>query len=162
MENNITILAEQAGQLLKTHRFMLTTAESCTGGQIAEAITQIAGSSQWFERGFVTYSNTAKQEMLGVKKTTLEKAGAVSAETVIEMAEGALQHSHAQVSIAVTGIAGPGGGSKDKPVGTVWLAWALPDKPIQTIIKHFNGDRQTIRTQTTIFALQRLIELLAP
>src|SRR5258708_6846429 len=119
MENNITILAERVGQLLKAHKLMLTTAESCTGGQIAEAITQIAGSSQWFDRGFVTYSNAAKQEMLGVKKITLEQAGAVSAETAAEMAEGALRHSHAQISIAVTGIAGPTGGSVDKPVGTV-------------------------------------------
>ncbi len=158
--NTLYFLADQVGRLLKEHGLMLATAESCTGGQIAEAITTIAGSSNWFERGFVTYSNAAKTEMLAVKKITLEKMGAVSAEVAQEMAEGALKLSQAQVSIAVTGIAGPEGGSAEKPIGTVWLAWAQKDKPTQTELKHFTGDRNTIRTMTTTFALQKLVEIL--
>lgn len=156
----INMLAQQIGQLLKNKNLTLATAESCTGGEVAQLITSIPGSSDWFERGFVTYSNTAKVEMLGVKSATIATYGAVSEQTAREMAEGALQHSHADVSLAVTGIAGPEGGTADKPVGTVWFAWA--GKKIATIaeIKHFAGDRLEIRDAAAQFVLERLIEIL--
>ena len=125
---NIFELAEQVGQALKARALMLVTAESCTGGGIGEAVTMVPGSSAWFERGFITYTNTAKHEMLGVKTETLESNGAVSEQTVKEMVAGALANSHAQVAVAVSGTAGPGGGTPEKPVGTVWLAWALKDR----------------------------------
>ena len=121
------ILATQVGEALKAHGLMLATAESCTGGGVAQAITEVAGSSAWFERGFVTYSNLSKQQMLGVRESTLMQHGAVSEMTVREMVEGALKHSNAQVALAVSGIAGPDGGTPDKPVGTVWFAWGLKD-----------------------------------
>ncbi len=120
-------LAAQVGVLLKSHGMMLATAESCTGGGVAQAITEVAGSSAWFERGFVTYSNLSKQQMLGVRESTLKQHGAVSEMTVREMVAGALQHSSAQVALAVSGIAGPDGGTAEKPVGTVWFAWGLKD-----------------------------------
>lgn len=151
-----TALARTIGKLLIQKHLLLTTAESCTGGMVAEVITSIPGSSSWFERGFVTYSNQAKQEMLGVRQSTLEKFGAVSAETAQEMAEGALRHSHAQISIAVTGIAGPDGGSAEKPVGTVWFALAGKNLTTKTVQQLFHGDRQTIREQATEFGLQQL------
>jgi len=131
---------------------MLVTAESCTGGGLAYAITAIPGSSKWFERGFVTYSNESKQELLGVSSNTLEKYGAVSEQTVIEMAHGALRNSHADFSIAITGIAGPDGGTAEKPVGTVWFAWGTKDK-IQSQLKFFQGDRKSIREQAIEYAL---------
>ena len=146
---------------------MLTTAESCTGGWIAETITEVAGSSQWFERGFVTYSNQAKQEMLGVSAQTLETQGAVSQQTAMEMAEGALLNSSANLCVAVTGIAGPEGGSVDKPVGTVWIGYgiALNINNMLTRIIHaenyyFPGDRYTIRKKTVITSLKTLINIL--
>ncbi len=116
------VMAEQVGKLLVAHNMMLVTAESCTGGGLSQAITSIPGSSEWFERGYVTYSNEAKQELLDVRAETLARYGTVSEEVVSEMAEGALRHSRAHISVAVTGIAGPEGGVPDKPVGTVWLA----------------------------------------
>ena len=153
-------LAGQAGNALKHHALTLVTAESCTGGWVAREITAIPGSSHWFDRGFVTYTNQSKQEMLGVQKATLDEYGAVSEQTVREMAEGALQHSQASVSIAISGIAGPGGGSAEKPVGTVWLAWAVAVKPVRTQVQYYTGDREQIRQQAVVAALQGLLDYL--
>lgn len=156
----LIMLTQQIGQLLKSKNLMLATAESCTGGEVAQIITSVPGSSGWFERGFVTYSNAAKTEMLGVKPTTITNYGAVSEQTAREMAEGALHHSHADVSLAITGIAGPGGGTVDKPVGTVWLAWAGKKFPTETECKFFSGDRLAVRDAAAQFGLQRLIKIL--
>jgi nicotinamide-nucleotide amidase len=145
--------------LLLSDKRMLATAESCTGGLIAAACTDLAGSSDWFERGFVTYSNQAKTEMLGVDAQLIDTHGAVSEPVARAMAQGALQHSRAQVSVAVTGVAGPGGGSTDKPVGTVWFAWALP-WGVTSEVQHFAGDRAAVRAATVAHALHRLIALL--
>jgi len=138
---------------------MLATAESCTGGLIAATCTDLAGSSTWFERGFVTYSNAAKTELLGVDAALIAEHGAVSEAVVHAMAAGALAHSRAQVAVAVTGIAGPGGGSADKPVGTVWLGWAWPGGVV-TERCQFAGDRAAVRAATVEHALQRLLSLL--
>lgn len=137
----------------------LATAESCTGGLIAACCTDIAGSSDWFERGFVTYSNAAKTEMLGVDAALIAGHGAVSEAVVRAMVLGALQHSAAQVAVAVTGVAGPGGGSAAKPVGTVWLGWAIPGA-VFSEVQHFAGDRAQVRAATVQHALQRLVGLL--
>ena len=149
--------------------WLLTTAESCTGGMISAACTDVAGSSQWFERGFVSYSNEAKQDMLGVPAALLARHGAVSEAVAQAMVLGALNHSQAQVAVAVTGIAGPTGGSKSKPVGTVCFAWALPSDAGPTLgaetawVKvetcHFEGDRAAVRQATHLHAIQRLLEL---
>ncbi len=146
-------------QLLLRQGWFLATAESCTGGLLAATCTELAGSSHWFERGFVTYSNAAKCELLGVEATLIERHGAVSEAVVRAMAKGALANAHAQVAIAVTGVAGPGGGSADKPVGTVWLAWATPMDVISEL-KRFDGDRAAVRRATVDHALTRLTELL--
>jgi nicotinamide-nucleotide amidase len=148
-------------ELLKAHQYKLVTAESCTGGLLAAAITSLPGSSLWFDRGFVTYSNLSKQQQLLVKPQTLEHYGAVSEQTAREMAEGALKNSNAHISLSVTGIAGPDGGSTDKPVGTVWFAWASSDI-FETFAKvhYFKGDRSEIRRQATDFALVTLYEIL--
>ena len=138
---------------------MLTAAESCTGGMIAAACTDLAGSSAWFERGFVTYSNAAKTEMLGVDDALLQRFGAVSEPVVRAMVLGALAHSHAQVAVAVTGVAGPGGGGPAKPVGTVWFGFALPGQVV-TEVRHFDGDRAQVRTSTVQHVFTRLVELL--
>ena len=138
---------------------MLVTAESCTGGMIAAACTDLAGSSAWFERGFVTYSNAAKTELLGVDPALLRQQGAVSEPVARAMALGALAHSQAQVALAVTGIAGPGGGSPDKPVGTVWFGFAVPGQ-VTTEVRHFAGDRAAVRLATVQHALRRVAELL--
>jgi len=153
-------MTEQLGRLLLMNNLMLATAESCTGGGLAEMITRIPGSSAWFERGFVTYSNNAKQEMLGVDHDTLNKHGAVSEQTACAMVEGALAHSHAQVSVAITGIAGPDGGTEEKPVGTVCLAWQREGQQIQSVSVLFEGDRQQVRQQACLIALQGLVDLL--
>jgi len=145
--------------LLISHHWKLATAESCTGGLIAACCTDIAGSSDWFERGFVTYSNAAKTEMLGVNAALIDSHGAVSEEVVRAMVQGALQHSVAQVAVAVTGVAGPGGGSPSKPVGTVWLAWATPAGVVSEV-QHFAGDRAQVRAATVQHALHRLATLL--
>jgi nicotinamide-nucleotide amidase len=166
-EHSFMKLAE-LGKILTAKKLRLTTAESCTGGMVAAAITSIAGSSKWFERGFVTYSNDSKQEMLGIKSEVLEKFGAVSEETARAMAEGALTHSHAQISLAITGIAGPEGGTKDKPVGTVCFAWSIclrkqnetPQFEIVTATRHFSGRRNTVRKQAVKFALEQLEKFL--
>lgn len=154
------VLAQQVGDTLLAHQWQLATAESCTGGGIAAALTDIAGSSQWFERGFVTYSNEAKQEMLGVSADTLEKQGAVSESTVREMVTGALAHSRAQVAVAVSGIAGPSGGTVDKPVGMVCLAWLVAGTEPVVDTKHFDGDRAAVRAQAVACALRGVLELL--
>lgn len=154
-------LAAQVGGVLKSHGMLLTTAESCTGGGVAQAITAVAGSSAWFERGFVTYSNLSKQQMLGVQEATLIAYGAVSEAVVREMAEGALRNSTAQVSLAVSGIAGPDGGTPEKPVGTVWFAWVLADG-VTTAARHqFSGNRDEVRAQSVRVALQGVLDLLS-
>ncbi len=140
-------------------RLLIATAESCTGGWAAQVITHTAGSSAWFERGFVTYANDAKVEMLGVRPETLEKHGAVSLETAAEMAVGALKNSNALISLAITGIAGPTGGSPGKPVGTVCFAWCMKDVAPETDRQHFDGDRESIRRQATLHALKGLLKL---
>ncbi len=149
----------QLAALLLQNKYQLATAESCTGGLIAAACTDLAGSSNWFERGFVTYSNAAKTSMLGVDAALIETHGAVSEAVARAMAQGALQHSLAQVSVAVTGVAGPGGGSADKPVGTVWLAWALPSG-LHAQVQHFDGDRAAVRAASVQHALTHLLTLL--
>ncbi len=145
--------------LLLKKKLQLVTAESCTGGLIAAACTDLAGSSAWFERGFVTYSNAAKTELLGVPERVLRRAGAVCGPVAQAMAEGALTHSHAQVAVAVTGVAGPSGGSPAKPVGTVWFGFALPGQ-VLTEKCHFDGDRTAVRQATVRHALVRLVSLL--
>ena len=167
MDNDtILTLSSNLGQCLKSHNLMLTLAESCTGGMLAQYITAIPGSSSWFERSYVTYSNVAKQEMLGVSAQTLSEHGAVSEEVAAEMALGAYQHSHAQVAIAITGIAGPNGGTVIKPVGTVCFGFSTPKgfnrgdgQQIMTQTQHFSGNRETIRQQSVIHALETLITL---
>jgi nicotinamide-nucleotide amidase len=136
---------------------MLVTAESCTGGGVAQAITEVAGSSAWFERGFVTYSNLSKQQMLGVSEKTLNQYGAVSEATVREMVAGALNNSAAQVALAVSGIAGPDGGTPDKPVGTVWFAWGIKNGETFVQRHQIDGDRAEVRAQAVQIALQGLI-----
>ncbi len=159
-QDELERLAARVGALLQTRGWRLATAESCTGGWVAQAITAIPGSSAWFDRGFVTYSNAAKQEMLGVKPDTLAAFGAVSEATVGEMAAGALARSRAEVSLAISGIAGPTGGSADKPVGTVCLAWALPARGVEAVTRHFDGARRAIRAASVQVALQGLLDRL--
>ncbi|QCU89725.1 CinA family protein [Thiomicrorhabdus sediminis] len=156
-----TTLVTEVGQALVNADAMVVTAESCTGGMIAEALTSIAGSTAWFDRTYVTYSYESKKEMLGVKETTIQKKGAISKECVEEMAIGALQQSHAKISVACSGIAGPSGGSPAKPVGTVWIAWAMQGHEKVVSQKFlFAGDRQTIREQTTEAALMGIMKML--
>ncbi len=152
-------LAARVGERLKASGLMMVSAESCTGGWIGMEVTAIAGSSDWYDRGFITYSNESKQQMLNVDPLTLLNHGAVSEQTVLEMARGALQNSQAQIAVAVSGIAGPGGGSADKPVGTVWLAWIYADKEIAREF-HFQGDRREIRRQAVCKGLQGLLNIL--
>ncbi len=147
-----------ANSLLK-NRQMLATAESCTGGMIAAACTDLAGSSAWFDRGFVTYSNDAKTQMLGVDGALIARYGAVSEEVARAMVQGAIAHSRAQVAVAVTGVAGPTGGSAAKPVGTVWFGFATP-AGVVTEMQHFDGDRAAVRTATVQHALEKLVGLL--
>lgn len=153
-------LSSKAGMLLKQKGLLLATAESCTGGWVGEVLTAVAGSSEWFERGFITYSNLAKREMLGVNPDVLKLHGAVSVETAKEMAQGAIRHSRADVALAITGIAGPGGGSIEKPVGTVCFAWALREGGVKTDKKHFEGSREAVRQQAVEEALKGLLEML--
>ena len=153
-------LARKVGERLKAKKVLLVTAESCTGGWAAQALTAIAGSSDWFERGFVTYSNAAKEEMLGVRHETIAKHGAVSEETARAMALGALEHSRGTVSVAITGIAGPSGGSAAKPVGTVCFAWARKGHAASAETCRFSGDREAVRRQSVEHALRRILDLL--
>jgi len=146
-------------ELLQRRRWMLATAESCTGGLIAGACTDLAGSSAWFERGFVTYSNAAKTELLGVDAALIAARGAVSEEVARAMAAGAIARSQAQVSLAVTGVAGPTGGTPEKPVGTVWFGWSV-DGQLRTERRRFDGDRAAVRAATVLHALQTVVGLL--
>ena len=157
-DHELDVLARRVGEALAARGLWLATAESCTGGWIAEAVTAIAGSSAWFDRGFVTYSNAAKTDMLGVRGDTLDTHGAVSEATVSEMAAGALARSRADLAVAVSGVAGPGGGSAAKPVGTVCLAWARRGAPTATTTVHLAGDRAAVRRQTVLLALQGVLE----
>ncbi len=159
MENDLNALATQLHHLLIKNKLIVSTAESCTGGWIAKILTDIPGSSASFERGFVTYSNDAKQDMLGVNSQTLETSGAVSEQTVTEMAQGALKNSQASIAMAVSGIAGPSGGSVDKPVGTVWFAWFKEGQATRTQLRHFAGDRESVRHQSVRQAIVGLIQL---
>lgn len=156
-EETLLIVEQLATSLIQNNK-RLTVAESCTGGWIAKVLTDLAGSSTWFERGFVTYTNEAKEEMLGVNATTIEAHGAVSEETVNEMALGALKHSHADYSLSVSGIAGPSGGSANKPVGLVWFAWAFNGAVILSEEKNFSGDRHAVREQAVVHALTELLK----
>ena len=155
---NLEAFAAQVGAQLTANGQRLATAESCTGGWVAQCLTAIAGSSAWFERGFVTYSNEAKQEMLGVDAETLTAHGAVSEATAVAMANGALRYSRADWALAITGVAGPSGGSPDKPVGTVCFAWAGPEAPCDTETCYFQGDRSAIRRQSVLHALDGLLQ----
>lgn len=151
-------LAIALGRALTTRRLVAATAESCTGGLIAAAITDVPGSSRWFDRGFVTYSNAAKGDMLGVREETLAAHGAVSEETAAEMARGALERSGADLAVAVTGVAGPDGGTPAKPVGMVCFAWARRGGGVETATRRFEGDRAAVRAATVAAALQGLID----
>ncbi|MEN9982271.1 MAG: hypothetical protein RI918_240 [Pseudomonadota bacterium] len=152
-------LCRLVADLALKNQCFLATAESCTGGLIAAACTDLAGSSQWFDRGFVTYSNAAKTEMLGVDAALISQFGAVSEQVAAAMAQGAVRHSAAQVSVAVTGVAGPTGGSAEKPVGTVWIGWCVNGQTT-TELCHFDGDRTMVRALTVQRALQGLVERL--
>ena len=155
----IDMLVQQLATVLTEQGQMMATAESCTGGMIAAACTDLAGSSNWFERGFVTYSNAAKHELLGVAKELIETHGAVSQPVAQAMACGAVSHSHAQCAVAVTGVAGPGGGSEEKPVGTVWFGWSVHGQ-WHTERKLFAGDRAQVRSATVQHALTQLLTYL--
>jgi nicotinamide-nucleotide amidase len=152
-------LAKELGQALKSTGLVLVTAESCTGGWVGEAATAIAGSSDWFDRGFITYSNAAKREVLGVALATLQQHGAVSEETAREMAAGALKHSNGNIAVAITGVAGPGGGTQEKPVGTVCFAWAKGEIALRSERHLLHGDRHDVRRQSVMIALRGLIAL---
>lgn len=158
-DNLLHQLAVKVGNRLREERLLLATAESCTGGMVASAITDISGSSNWFERGFITYSNQAKLDMIGVPADLLDKHGAVSEPVARAMAEGALRNSRAQVALAITGVAGPGGGTRNKPVGMVCFAWSnrLATR-VETL--QFKGDRAQVRTQAAQYALRGLMTLL--
>ncbi|SMF95999.1 nicotinamide-nucleotide amidase [Methylomagnum ishizawai] len=151
-------LARQVGAALDAAGWMLATAESCTGGGVAACVTDVAGSSAWFDRGFVTYSNEAKIDMLGVDPETLREHGAVSEATVREMVEGAVRLSWANIAVAVSGIAGPGGGSPDKPVGLVWFAWARDGRETVARCERFEGDRRAVRGQAVAVALRGVLD----
>jgi nicotinamide-nucleotide amidase len=153
-------LSEKVAKHLLDKQMLLATAESCSGGWVAKCLTDVAGSSGWFERGFVTYSNAAKQEMLGVPAALLATHGAVSEAVAQAMAQGALAHSHANVALAISGIAGPGGAVPGKPVGTVCFAWCVEDGRIRVETVHFAGDRSAVRRQSVAHALNGLLDLL--
>lgn len=155
-DSELMHLSERIGQALKARGTTVTTAESCTGGWVAKVITDIAGSSAWFERGFVTYSNEAKAQMIGVKPVTLEQHGAVSEPVVVEMAIGAIKAARADYAISISGIAGPDGGTATKPVGTVWFGFASAAGEGITRCECFSGDRENVRRQATAYALQTL------
>lgn len=158
MDKELYSLAEQLGHALVARGWLLATAESCTGGWVGQAVTMVPGSSKWFDRGFVTYTDDAKQAMLGVRAETLSRHGAVSEQTVLEMAKGALERSDARIAVAVSGVAGPDGGSADKPVGTVWIAWAVRGGKLRAQRFNFAGDRDSVRRQSVIRALEGLAQ----
>ena len=159
MDEALYRLAQRLGRELKRNDLMVATAESCTGGWIGQAITMVPGSSEWFERGFITYTYISKREMLGVKPGSLERYGAVSEQVVREMALGALRRSHAQLTVAVSGVAGPGGGTPDKPVGTVCFGWARSPGKSLVETRRFRGDRDAARRPTVAHALRGLLAL---
>lgn len=161
MDEQLIQLSGRVAEGLSAHGLMLVTAESCTGGGVAQALTSVSGSSVWFERGFVTYSNQAKQDMLGVSESLLRQYGAVSEPVVRAMAEGALHHSRAQISLAISGIAGPEGGSMNKPVGTVWLAWAALGQSSRCVCEHYGGNREQVRSQAIEASLRGVLAVLA-
>ena len=157
MDTQLLFLSEAVGKLLTEQGLTLACAESCTGGWVAAVVTATAGSSGWFDRGFVTYSNQAKEEMLGIPSATIAKHGAVSEETARAMATGALERSSAGVALAITGVAGPGGGSPGKPVGTVCFSWCRRGEPAASETRHWSGDRETVRLQALMHSLAGLI-----
>ena len=155
-------LAREVGRRLATEQRQLATAESCTGGWIAKCCTDLAGSSAWFDRGFVSYSDRSKQELLGVDPVTLNTEGAVSRATAVEMAEAARNRAGVNAALAVTGIAGPDGGTASKPVGLVWFAWSLEDRPVSSHVMQFQGGRDAVRRQAVEHALGGLMDMLSP
>jgi len=157
MDHDLLTLSARVGTLLRQRGWLLATAESCTGGWVAEAITATAGSSGWFDCGFITYSNEAKQSLLGISDQVLHRQGAVSEATVAAMVSGTLTRSQANVALATSGIAGPGGGSEAKPVGTVCFAWGLRGASPETETRHFTGDREGVRRQAVLHALRGLL-----
>ncbi|MCB1911304.1 MAG: nicotinamide-nucleotide amidase [Zoogloeaceae bacterium] len=159
MDAELAELSFQTGEFLRNRGWRLATAESCTGGWVAEVVTATAGSSSWFDRGFITYSDDAKRELLGVDPAVLRNSGAVSEATVKEMVTGALERSCAEVAVAISGIAGPSGGSEEKPVGTVCFAWGRKDSPAQAATQRFTGDREAVRRQAVIHALKTLARI---
>ncbi len=159
-EQELVDLAEQLGECMKAKGMKLASAESCTGGWLAKIITDIPGSSAWFTGSVVSYSNTAKQSLLGVAENTLNEFGAVSGETVLEMSDGLFSHTDADVAVSISGIAGPDGGSEDKPVGLVWLSWGKRDKSVFANPFNFEGDREDVRKQSIKQALNCLLDLL--
>ncbi len=159
-DSNALSLTGRLAEALLVNRCMLVTAESCTGGGIAHIVTSMAGSSQWFERGFITYSDESKQELLNVSLDTLNRFGAVSEECAAEMVVGAVNNSHADIAVSVTGIAGPDGGSAEKPVGTVCFGWTQRERDTITTRTIFAGNREEVRRQAVLMALQGLLDLL--
>ena len=159
MDDELNQLAAQVGAALKSRGLMLASVESCTGGWVGEVVTSVPGSSHWYDRGFITYTNESKQEMLGVAAQTLAEFGAVSEQTVREMAAGALKHSRAHITLAISGIAGPGGGTPNKPVGTVCVAWATRSGAGLSQMIHFQGDRTAVRRQAVVAALQGVLRM---
>ncbi|MDD5241351.1 MAG: nicotinamide-nucleotide amidohydrolase family protein [Sulfuricella sp.] len=157
MDEMLYRLAEEVGKALQQRSMMLAAAESCTGGWVCEAVTAVPGSSGWFDRGFITYTNEAKQEMLGVSAATLANFGAVSEQTAREMASGTLKNSRAQAALAVSGVAGPGGGTVEKPVGTVCFSWGLANDAVSSETRIFAGERSEVRRQAVAYALQGLL-----
>lgn len=154
MDDHLHQLSQHLGEQLLQRNWRIATAESCTGGGVAAAITAIPGSSAWFEYGIVSYANAAKEKLLGVSRETLEREGAVSEAVVIEMARGVLALSGADIAVAISGVAGPGGGSPEKPVGTVWFAWGTAAGKIKTELKHFEGDRAEVQRLAVVWSLE--------
>jgi nicotinamide-nucleotide amidase len=159
-EAELTALATQLGECLQAQGIKLASAESCTGGWLAKVITDIAGSSTWFAASVVSYSNQAKHSLLGVRRQTLAEFGAVSCETVLEMSEGVFNHTEADVAVSISGIAGPEGGSAEKPVGLVWMSWGIRGQPLAANAFHFDGDREAVRRQAVKQAMLCLMDLL--
>ncbi|MDR7090086.1 MULTISPECIES: nicotinamide-nucleotide amidohydrolase family protein [Cellvibrio] len=159
MDDHLHQLSQRLGEQLLQRNWRIATAESCTGGGVAAAITAISGSSAWFEYGIVSYANAAKEKLLGVSSETLAREGAVSEAVVIEMARGVLALSGADIAVAISGVAGPSGGSPEKPVGTVWFAWVTATGEIKTELKHFDGDRAEVQKQAVVLALEGVMIL---
>ena len=159
MDDHLYQLSQRLGEQLLQRNWRIATAESCTGGGVAAAITAIPGSSAWFEYGIVSYANAAKEKLLGVSSETLEREGAVSEAVVIEMARGVLALSSADIAVAISGVAGPSGGSVEKPVGTVWFAWAMATGEMKTELKWFEGDREAVQRLALVWALSSGQEL---